>query len=90
MQLEAMLGDMRQPAPSTPIGAMGLQSPELAPARTAQSFGPFDASPGVRGSRPLPTITTCLQALLAVQKALGFDVMELEFLTSSNPPAYFT
>ena len=28
----------------------------------------------------------CLQALPAAQEALGFDVMELEFLTLSNPP----
>lgn len=91
MQLEVVLGGIRQLALSTD-GPAGLQSPDLAPARMAQSFGPtgfvgahFDASPSVREGGPLPANVDCALDATRVHQALGFDVMELEFQASSNP-----
>lgn len=87
MQLEAMLGHQ---SPPTAL-FVGLASPELAPARPAQldrSSGfvgeLFDASPCIRGAAQA---VNCCNLAHEELDVVGFDVMELEFLASSNPPS---
>lgn len=90
-QFEASLVGVDQAAS---LAALGLASPKLAPACSAQQDGDrgfvavlFDASPCIHGAVVLERMAQEEEARAQHTDAVAFDVMELEYLASSNPPS---